>query len=112
VKKRRPEIYVRPETIRRLAEISGTTESQLRERLRSDANFTEGEPPDDDDDETVVVGSIRPILVGSRRETCSRCGGGCWLVDTPVPGASYLCARCYVRDEAPDMAWMIGPEVN
>ena len=108
--KRRREIYIRPETVRRLAELTGSGEARLRRRLTADPSLIEAEPPGDE--ETVVVGSVRPILAGSRRETCSRCGGGCWLVDSPVPGASYLCVRCYVRDEAPDMAWMLGPELQ
>jgi hypothetical protein len=109
--KRRHQHFVRPETIRRLSEITGASESRIRGRINADPKFIEGDPTPDDE-ETVVVGSVLPMLAGSRRETCSRCSGPVWLVDSPVPGASFLCARCYVRDEAPEMAWMLGPDVN
>jgi len=108
--KRRREHVIRPESIRRLAEITGSDEDRIRRRLRADPRLIEGEPAEGE--ETVVVGSVRPALGGSRREVCGRCGGPCWLVDSPVPGASFLCARCYVRDEAPEMAWMLGPELQ
>ena len=108
--KRRQQRFVRPETIERLAQITGSEPIRLRLRLTADPDLTVAEPPVDED--TVVVGSMRPVLGGSRREVCGRCGGPCWLADSPLPGAAFLCVRCYVRDEAPEMAWMLGPQVH
>jgi hypothetical protein len=108
-KSKRREVLVTPETIERLGAISGLSEHQIRRRLAADPALKIGcSAPDE---ECIVVGSPGPALPGSRRETCSRCGGACWLIDTPIPGAVPLCLRCFT-DEAPEFAWMQGPPLQ